>query len=156
MQLIFTISEELTSYKLGTMQLILTISTDERFGHVCFQVFRNLCPIWNYSDRRCSQDSQTQRFQPSRIFLDCLDIKHNVPKSRNTIYLSRIKAFFSTFEENPKFLLFYSPNLFVYKLTSSSTASSTIFKYFKSRRWCLLKISSSSVLLQPHPEASCL
>ena len=67
-----------------------------------------------------------------------------------------LKLFFSTFEENPKFLFFYSPNLFVYRLTSSSTASSTIFKYFKSRRWCLLKISSSSVLLQPHPEASCL
>ena len=60
-------------------------------------------------------------------------------KSRNTINLSRIKAFCSTFEENPKFLFFHSPNLFVYKLTSSSRASSTIFKYFKPRRWCLLK-----------------
>ena len=79
-----------------------------------------------------------------------------VLKSRNTIYLSQIKAFFSTFEENPKFLFFYSPNLFVNKLTSSSTASSTIFKYFKSQQWCLLKISSSSVILQPHPEALCL
>ena len=88
-----------------------------------------------------------QRFRASRIFRHCPETKHHVPKSRNTIYLSEIKAFSSTFEENPKFLFFHSPNLFVYKLTSSSTASSTIFKYFNSRRWCLLKSSSSSVLL---------
>ena len=87
-----------------------------------------------------------QRFQLSRIFRDCPEIKHHVPKSRNTINLSRVKAFSSTFEENPKFLFFHSPKLFVYKLTSSSTASSTIFKYFKSRQWCLLKNSFSSVL----------
>ena len=61
--------------------------------------------------------------------------------------MSRIKAFSFTFEENPKFLFFYSPNLVVYKLTSSFRASSTIFKYFKSQ-WCFfLKISSLSVLL---------
>ena len=61
--------------------------------------------------------------------------------------MSRIKAFPSTFEENPKFLLFHSPNLFVYKLTSSSRASFTIIKYFKSQWWCLLNISSLPVLL---------
>ena len=89
-----------------------------------------------------------QRFQPSRIFRDCPEIKHHVPKSQNTISLSRIKAFSSTFEENAKFLFFHSSkNLFFFKLTSYSTAISTIFKYFKSRRWCLLKNSSSSVLL---------
>ena len=71
---------------------------------------------------------------------------HHAPNSRNTINLSRIKIFSSTFKENPKFLFFHSSNLFVYKLTSSSTASSTIFKYFKSWWWCLLKHSSSSVL----------
>ena len=70
-----------------------------------------------------------------------------VPKSRNTINLFRIKAFSSTFKENPKFLFFHSPKLFVYKLTSSSTAISTIFEYFKSWRLCLLKNSSLSVLL---------
>ena len=70
------------------------------------------------------------------------------PTSWNTINLSRIKAFSSIFVENPKFLFFHSTkNLFVYKLTSYSTASSTIFKYFKSQRWCLLKNYSSSVLL---------
>ena len=61
--------------------------------------------------------------------------------------MPRIKAFSSTFEENPKFLFYHSPNLFVYKLTSSSRASSSIFNYFVSRRWCLFKISSLSVLL---------
>ena len=61
--------------------------------------------------------------------------------------MSRVKAFSSTFEENPKFLFFRSPNLFVYKLTFFSRASSTIFKYLQSWRWCLLKISSLSVLL---------
>ena len=91
-----------------------------------------------------------QRFQPSRIFQECPEIKHHVPKSRNTIYLSRINAFSSTFEENPKFLFFHSPDLLIYKScssTSSSTASSTIFKYFKSRWWCLSKSCSSSVPL---------
>ena len=83
-----------------------------------------------------------QRFQPSRIFRECPEIKHHVPKSQNTIYLSS-----STFEENPKFLFFHSPDLLIYKLTSSSAASSTIFKYYKSQRWCLLKSCSSSVLL---------
>ena len=95
--------------------------------------------IWKY-------DGFLQRFQLSWIFRDCTEIKHHVPKSQNTINLFQIKAFSSTFKENPKFLLFHSPKLFIYKLTSSSTASSTIFKYFKSQRWCLLKNSSSSVL----------
>ena len=57
-------------------------------------------------------------------------------------------SFFSTVEENPKFLFFHSPkSLFFYKSTSYSIASSTIFKYFKSRRWCLFKNFSSSVHL---------
>ena len=61
--------------------------------------------------------------------------------------MSRIKGFSSTFEENPKFLFFYLPNLFVCKLTSSSRVSFIIFQYFKFRRCCLLKIFSLSVLL---------
>ena len=69
------------------------------------------------------------------------------PGSLNIISLSRIKAFSSSLEKNPHILFFHSPNLFVYKLTSASTASSTIFKYLKFRRWCLLKNSSLSVLL---------
>ena len=96
---------------------------------------------WNF------QVCHFQRFQTFRIFRDYPEIKHHVLRSRNKIYLSRIKTFSSTFEENPKFLLFHSPNLFVYKLASSSIASSTIFKYLKSQWWCLLKKSSSSVLL---------
>ena len=103
--------------------------------------------------------SSQQRFQPSQIFRDCPEIKHHVLKSRNTVNLSRIQALSSTFEENPKFLFFHSPkNLFFYKLTSYSTASSTIFKYFKSRWWCLFKNSSFSVYLYlenliPRPNA---
>ena len=89
-----------------------------------------------------------QRFQLSRIFRDCPEIKYHFPKSRNTINLSRIQVFSSTFEGNPEFLFFHSPkNLFFYKLTSYSTAISTIFKYLKPRRWCLFKNSSSSVYL---------
>ena len=45
-----------------------------------------------------------QRFRLSQIFPDCHEIKHHVPKSRNTIDLSRIKVFSSTFKENPTFL----------------------------------------------------
>ena len=57
-------------------------------------------------------------------------------------------SFFSTVEENPKFLFFNSPkSLFFHKLTPYSTASSTTFKYFKSWRWCLFKKFSSSVHL---------
>ena len=88
----------------------------------------------------CDEIIEDKKFQLSRIFRDCLEIKHHVLKSRNTINLSRIQAFSSTFEENPKFLFFHSPKkLFLYKLTSYSTASSTIFKYLKSQRWCLFK-----------------
>ena len=98
-----------------------------------------------WTQRNSHEYCVIQRFQLSRIFRDCPEIKHHVPKSRNTINLSRIQAFSSTFKESPKFLFFHSPkNLFFYKLTSYSTASSTIFKYFKSRRWCLFKNSFSS------------
>ena len=99
-------------------------------------------PSWGCSDLK--------GFQLSRIFWDCPEIKHHLLKSRNTINLSRIKAFSSTLEENPKFLFFHSPKLFVYKLPSFSTSSSTIFKCFKSRRWCLLKNSPSSVFFYLH------
>ena len=89
-----------------------------------------------------------QRFQLSRIFRGCPETTHHVPKSRNTINLFRNQTFSSTFEENPKFLFFHSPkNLFFHKLTSYSTASSTVIKYLKSRRWCLFKNTSSSVHL---------
>ena len=129
----------------------------------CLKLVRIILETWNLvckyshicSFRKYIPFSAKQRFQLSRIFRDYPEIKHHVPKSRNTINLYWIQAFSSTFEENPKFLFFHSPkNLFFYKLTSYSSASSTIFKYFKSRRWCLFKNSSSSVLLpwKPHPE----
>ena len=52
---------------------------------------------------------------------------HEVPKY-NLIVPNNV-PFSSTSKENPKLLFFQSINLFVYKLTSSSTASSTIFKF---------------------------
>ena len=90
---------------------------------------------------------------------NCHKYSGTVPKPWNTINLSRIKAFSSTFEENAKLLFCHLPkNLFVFKLTSYSTASSTIIKYFKSRHSRLLKNPSSSVLLYldnliPRPQA---
>ena len=117
-----------------------------------FKEFYYHIKFWkSIMNRRCSTRKLfiklSQRFQPFRIFWDCPEIKHLVPKSWNTINLSQIKVFSFTFEETLKFLFFHSPNFFIYKLISSSTAGSTIFKYFKSRRWCLLKNSPLSVLL---------
>ena len=136
-----------------------TTSTRSRtFRHLCATLHvRWLSPRTLHSNvpRTSSKEliwpswwcSNLKGFQLPRIFRDCPEIKHHLLKSRNTINLSRIKAFSSTLEKIPKFLFFHSTKLFVYKLTSSSTSSSTIFKCFKSQRWCLLKNSSSSVLL---------
>ena len=123
----------------GNCRLLWLISRAEYEGWLLQFTF----PSWSADN--------SSRFQPSRIFWDCLKIKHHASKSQNTINLPQIKAFSSTFKENPKFLFFHSPKkLFFYKLTSYSTASSTIFKYFKSHQWCLFK--NSSLPWKPHPK----
>ena len=85
------------------------------------------------------------------IFWDCPKIKHHILKSQNTINLSQIQAFSSSFKEYSKFLFFHSPkNLFFYKLTSSSLPPLQVppsLNIFKSWWWCLSKSSSSLVHL---------
>ena len=88
----------------------------------------------------CFTWTKSQRFQPYWIFSGLPQNQAPCPKVLKYNKLVSIKAFSSMFEENPKFLFFHSPkNLFIYKLISYSTASSIIFKYFKSQQWCLLK-----------------
>ena len=50
--------------------------------------------------------------------------QNQVPRPEVPKYNKLVKAFSSAFEEKLQFLFFHSPNLFVYKLTSSSTARS--------------------------------
>ena len=75
------------------------------------------------------------------------DIKHLVPKSRNTINLFQFKTFSSTFEENSKLLFFHSANLFVYKSNVPPEQVLASLYILSPGQLCLLKNSSLSVLL---------